>query len=320
MAYSGKDREQLWFYDTVKEVDDNAWIIGGEALISRHNSKPPQPYWEGDQGSYFTMAQAPSPTPTTRRISDSCPIKDAILKSCKWKGLYRIGNAYLSVSANRGAQEHNTLEALKDSSFNFMVPTEYCHAVYGRLYHIVYSVLPGKSLVEVWPKTKDSDLKRKWTLQIAETYLQLSNWHNDRICGVDGGNLTHHWAVRESRIDPDSHTHEALIKNFKTVGMDCSEFVFAHNRMMPLSFMVDESNELVGIFMWEDAGFVPKDWVRTMTRANAFTESTILLHYHQWADPQDLDDWETLIEDALIEKGFREFWENFVNWRGGRLN
>ncbi|GKU04752.1 protein kinase protein [Fusarium langsethiae] len=224
-----------WFRNMeIEEVDNTSWILGG-ALISRYDSKPPQPYWEDDQGFYYTMTEAPDPKPITQRVSDSCPI---------------------------------------------------------------------------------TDFTRNY---IAEAYLQLSKWHNDRICGVDGGNVAHHWLAREAQGQDSSYNHEVIVKNFEDIGMYCSEFVFAHNHMMPLSFMVDEKQGLLGIFMWDEAGFVPKDWVRTMTRSNAFTESSAVVHHYGWTEG-DKDEWCFFIETALIEKGFREFWDKYVRWRAGLLN
>ncbi|KAG8669696.1 hypothetical protein FPOAC2_09039 [Fusarium poae] len=307
------DPRKLYIYDLVKEVSKDAWIINDGALITRHHSQPPQPYWEGDQGSFFTMAEAPSPRPPTQRISDDCPITDAVKMSNKYWGLFKIGQAHLKVSRDVGAQEHNTLEALAKASFDFIVPTEYCHAVYGNYYYIVHTILPGKSIAEVWPKTDDGELQMKWMRQIAEAYDQLSKWHNDRVCGVDGGNLVHHLSIRGDWNDRNSFTPEVIQKNYEDIGLDCSEFVFAHNHAMPLAFTVDETKGLLGISAWGSAGFVPRDWVRTTTRTNDMNQSVVICK-DSWT-PRDFNLWHNKMEIALAEKGFREFWQAHGDWR-----
>ncbi|KAM0353147.1 hypothetical protein ACHAO7_000068 [Fusarium culmorum] len=307
-------------HDKVLEVNDNAWIVG-KALITRHDSKPAEPYWEDDQGFYFTMAEGPVPSPPMQRVSDSCPITDALRSSGKFGGTYKIGNAYLSIANDFGAREHNTLEALRERNYDFVLPTVYCHAAFRGQYYIVHSITPGKSLAEVWPTTKDIALKKKWAVQIADAYHQLSQWHGDRICGADGGELKHHWPHRNfsETNDYKSYTHEIFLRNFKEMGLDCSEFVFAHNCMQPFSFTVDESQDRLGIMMWNNAGFVPKDWVCTMVIANPIDEASQLVRYHQWAQ-DDISEWRHLIYCALMDKGFRELWEKQAIWRGGRTS
>ncbi|CEI69320.1 hypothetical protein FVEN_g3937 [Fusarium venenatum] len=310
MAYLDAHR----IHDLVKEVSEDSWIVNDEALITRHHSQPQQPYWEGDQGSFFTMSEAPIPKPPTQRISDDCPITDVVKMSDEHWGLFKIGQAHLKVTYNNGAQEHNTLKALAKASFDFMVPTEYCHAVYGNHYYIVHTILPGKSIAEVWHKTDDEELQMKWARQIAEAYDQLSKWNNGRICGIDGGNLTHYYSAKDDWENPSMFTPEVIQRNYEEIGLDCSEFVFAHNHAMPIAFMIDETKGLVGISTWGSAGFVPRDWVRTMTRTNLYLESMPTCDNNNWTI-RDKRLWEWKMEVALAEKGFREFWFAHGAWR-----
>ncbi|RGP76454.1 hypothetical protein FLONG3_5341 [Fusarium longipes] len=302
----------------VHEVNDNAWIIG-EAMISRHNAKPSQPYWEDGEGAFFTMTKAPEPKPDTRPLSDSCPITD-YLKGLSYGGfyVYKIGQAHLKVTFDTGAQEHNTLEAVAKESFGFQVPTVYCHAVYDEYYYIAHSILPGKTIAEVWPTTKDDAVRKKWTEQIAEAYVRLSEWTSDReptdnsIRGIDGGNLKDRWPAKTNWRFRSSTDPEVLQKNFMEMGLNCSEIVFAHNHLMPLSFVVDETHGLVGITMWSAAGFVPKDWVLTKAQANPFNQAFKAIS-HTWSQ-SDKDDWELKLLPALKAKGFENHWYKYAVW------
>jgi hypothetical protein len=102
------------------------------------------------------------------------------------------------------------------------------------------------------------------------------------------------------------------------MGLDCSELVFAHCSMMPLSFMVDEDQGLVGITFWETAGFIPKEWIRTISRANSFMDSSKLVRWRSWSE-LDKYDWEIKTQDAMEEKGFVEQWEKHGIWRHKNL-
>ncbi|CAF3510690.1 hypothetical protein SNK03_006883 [Fusarium graminearum] len=317
---SWKTRHLHNIHRYVKEVNDNAWIVYDNAMISRHTSKPSQPHWEDGEGGFFTMDEAPSPKPPTRPLSDSCPFTDILKESYSGLGLYKVGNAHLHIVRNVGAQEHNTLKAVAERNYNFMVPTEYCHGVYGdgHLYYIAYSILPGKSIAEMWPKTKDDALKTKWTRQIADAYYELSKWRGDRICGIDGGNLNEQFIINGNWWDTSLSTPEALLKNFKDINMDCSEIVFAHNKMMPLAFMVDGDQGLVGISTWYSAGFVPKGWIQTLPLGNSFTESAGAIR-DTWTDFECMD-WSRKIDDGFEERGLNGHrWESWADWQAKRV-
>ncbi|KAG8669397.1 hypothetical protein FPOAC2_08725 [Fusarium poae] len=298
----------------VKEVNDNAWIVLGEAMISRHSSKPIQPHWEDDEGFFFTMEKTPSPRPPTRAISDSCPISDVLQQSMyNLETLLKIGKAHLHVTPNIGAKEHNTLKAVAEKSYNFMVPTEYCHGEYGDFYYIAYSILPGKSIAEIWPKTKDKALRAKWACQIADAYSEMAKWRGDAICGVDGGHL---WETRISKDradNPRTFTPEVLRKNFDEAGIDCSNIVFCHNHVTPLCFTVDEDRGLLGITRWSAAGFVPTEWPQTAAQSNGFLEASPLTNA-TWTR-EDKQDWREQILTALYEIDvFSQNWPAYANW------
>ncbi|KAF5676096.1 hypothetical protein FHETE_2223 [Fusarium heterosporum] len=294
----------------VEEVNDNAWILG-RVMISRHHSKPSQPCWEDGFGAFFTIAEAPSPKPDTRPASASCPIIDALKTSQLESGLWQIGLAYLGTVLDIGTKEHSTLEALAEKSPDFDVPEVHYHGVHDGVYHVVYSLLLSRSIAEVWPTANDA-LRTKWTQQIAEAYHDLSKWRGERICGLDGGNLNINLLSKGPWEDSAAYNPNVLRENLEEVGLDCSELVFAHNNTSPLSFMVLDSPGLIGITGWGDAGFVPKDWVRTQTRLNSFGDSLTVVK-STWSE-SDMADWEAKIDSALAEKGFREYSEKHRNW------
>ncbi|CAJ0547610.1 Ff.00g043640.m01.CDS01 [Fusarium sp. VM40] len=294
------------------EVNDNCWIID-HLMVTRHQHKRIQPCWPDGEGGFFSIDDAPTLTPPTRPPSHVCPISDAgnqFPGSLTWK----IGLAHLRIDFNNlGTSEHVTLETLAKRSLGFQIPQVYYHKHLGNSYSIVFSDLPGNPLIKAWP-TANQAARTRWTQQIAEAYHELSKWRGDRICAVDGGNLQCFWLSSTTPSVPGSYNPEVLRANCEEMGLDCSELVFAHNYMMPLSFTVDEVQGLVGICRWEMAGFLPRDWIRTMTRANSFTQSWQAVK-SSWSE-SDIDDFGDKIESALKDKGFKEFWLNECRWRG----
>ncbi|UPL01380.1 hypothetical protein LCI18_012314 [Fusarium solani-melongenae] len=300
------------------EIDDSSWLLD-RLIISRHSSKPPSgPFWDDGEGGFFTISDAPNPPPETQAVSDTCPIIPIFYIGGNW-GTWRIGLCELRIGGGAGTREHVTLESLEKGEdettpWTFQIPRVYYHACHDDTYYIAYSVLPGKTLCEVWPKTEDEAIKERYARQIAQAYWQLSTWRGENICGVDGRDLLDLYLCKGSRLDKYSSPQE-LRDNSKEIGMDCSDIVFAHNNMRPHSFSVDD-NGLVGISGWESAGYVPRDWVRTKTCANALLPGRSCLE--EWSREQKVE-WHEKINRALEElkvggKGFGEKWPQFHNW------
>lgn len=301
-----------------REIDDSSWLID-RVIISRHGSEPPSgTFWDDGEGGFFAISDAPNPPPETREVSAACPINPIFNMGGCW-GTWRIGVCELRIQGCVGTLEHVTLEALKKGKdettpWTFQIPRVYYHAIHGDRYYIVYSLLPGKSLCEVWPETEDEAIKERYARQIAQAYGQLSTWRGEKICGVDGKELTDGW-IHKGRLPEGNCSPQQLWENCEEMGMDCSDLVFAHNNMRPHSFTVDD-NGLVGISRWENAGYVPRDYIRTKVSSNAFLQGRSC--DKRWSEEQK-NEWREKIGRALRElkvgdKGFGEKWKQFYDW------
>jgi hypothetical protein len=54
--------------ETVREIDDDSWLVGDRILVSRRHSPSPDDMWNDGEGSYYVVSEAPDPTtamPTT---------------------------------------------------------------------------------------------------------------------------------------------------------------------------------------------------------------------------------------------------------------
>jgi hypothetical protein len=293
------------------EIDQNSWMIG-EVVISRHVSEPSGPCWSDGKGAFFTISEAPNPKPPTRPISDACPIKDHLIYEPSPYGVFEIGLAYLAIYPNKGTPEHLTLEALAKMSLSFQVPKAYYHGVHNDLYYIVYSALPGRTICEVWPETNDLAVKKRWLEQIVDTCVELSAVSGQSMTGITGDPLAELWLSKDNAETPGSYTPDVLLQNCQDIGMDCSNLVFQQNNLTPLTFTIDESGKLLGIYHWQDAGFLPKDWIATKGRFN----SSLLAVNRMRSWPRgEGTKWASGINYFLRERGFRPFSIKHNEWR-----
>ncbi|KAF9777143.1 hypothetical protein IL306_004569 [Fusarium sp. DS 682] len=291
----------------LEEIDDNSWMIG-HVVFSRHASKPSGPCWDDGKGAFFTVSDAPNPRPPTRPLSDTCPIV-----YFETFGQYEIGLAYLNINLDIGTPAHVTMEALADRSLSFQVPKVYYHGSHRNYYYVVYSSFPsGRNLIYAWPETKDHAIRARWAGQIADAYMELAKWSGSSITGIDGGLLGDNWLSKNPWNKEQGNSPETLRESCSEFGADCSELVFSHNNLHPLAFTVNEKG-LVGISLWEDAGFVPKDWIRTKTRANCGLDSAGMMR-KLWTNA-DKNEWDQAVESAFKDRGFKEFWHNYTIWR-----
>ncbi|KAM0428958.1 hypothetical protein ACHAPT_006761 [Fusarium lateritium] len=317
--------------EMVHEVDENRWILA-QVMISRHTTEPPSgAYWADGEGGFLSISKAPDPLPPTReQVSASCPIVPIFFTDGEL-GLWRIGPCELRMWwHDDGTLEHVILEKVREKKleykWSFEVPQTYYSAQHGDKYYIVTGTLAGKSLCEVWPTIEDEALKKSYARQIAEAYRELSRWEGktDQICGVDGEDLKELFLGKPElnekgevgEFAKDSHTPQQLLSNCKEIGMKCEDVVFCHNNWRPHSFVVD-GNKLVGIIRWEEAGFVPRDWIRTKPSCNSLFHDKSCTA--RWSEEQEYE-WCEKVYDALKElepldgKAFRDMWEAFDKW------
>ncbi|RBQ77398.1 hypothetical protein FVER14953_01709 [Fusarium verticillioides] len=301
----------------IEEIDDNSWITG-QVLISRHASKPDGPCWDDGKDAFFTISEAPNPKPSTRPLSESCPIVELSCGPTTARaGIFEVGHAYLTIDLNIGTPEHVTLGKLAEMDLSFKVPKVYYHGVHCDRYYLVCSSFPsGRNLLYAWTETDDHDTRSLWVSQIADACLELSKFRGSAITAIDGGILNDHLLLKEVGSAGDiDYEPEKMRENCLEIGLDCSELTFAFNSIQPIAFTVNNDG-LVGISSWRHAGFVPKDWIGTKVRSNDLLESADVCN-KLWTE-EDLAHWSYYIGVAMKENGFREFWYDFAKWNSNK--
>ncbi|KAG9230586.1 hypothetical protein BJ875DRAFT_507203 [Amylocarpus encephaloides] len=200
--------------NSIKEINNDSWLIRNHILLSRRSS--------------------------THNIQ---MVHDAGGVSAVWN----IGEAFCKVKIldQFVTREHVTLSYLHErDSLSFAAPHVYHHVEYDGRYYIFLSRLRGQTLSKVWPTMYEAT---------KTNYV----FRGERICGVDGQNLSDHFLTRLGLSNDCSPQN--LLKNCRELGLECSKFYFYHYDLGPGNIIVDTTTQSIGIIDWETAGFVPKE-------------------------------------------------------------
>lgn len=292
--------------ESIREINDNSWLIGDRILLSRNRSPSSGSTWSDGKDSFYAISEAPCPLPPSRPLSATANIRmvyDAGGVSAVW----RIGEAFCKVKVLNSAnstREHVTLQYLhKKRSLSFAIPDVHYHAEYDSRYYIILSSLTGQTVAEAWPNL-DEATKKHYVSQVASSCKELAAWQGDSISGVDGRYLSDEFLTQIGLLD---FSPQKLLSNCQALGMDCSTFFFYHCDLGPGNIIVNPENGSIGIIDWETAGFVPKEWVRTKFCISGGMD----LPY----DDQELrSDWRRRVQRQLQEEGFPEIADQWLTW------
>jgi len=293
--------------ESILEVDDNSWIIGENLLLSLQPVAPLSGCFWSDGGSafYIISEAACHPLPKTRPLSPSSPVQ-LVHDAGDCNAAWRIGEAFLKVQARSTAsrtREHITLKYLhdlaNDSALTFPIPHVLYHKEYNNRYYLFISRVPGDTLEKAWPNM-DEATKQACVGRVVNICKELAHLQNDKICGVDGGDLAENWMKPPHTLD--GYSHEVLLAYCKELEMDCSAFVLHHCDMGPTNVIVDLAKGCtVGLIDWEVTGFVPKGWIRTK-----FCVCWAMDFDFPGEDVEKSKDWRERVQLHLGQEGFSE--------------
>ncbi|KAJ0166050.1 hypothetical protein CTA2_8944 [Colletotrichum tanaceti] len=295
--------------DSIREVNENTWVIGDTLLLSRQASPSPAS-WSDSNGLFFTISQMSSPPPQTRPIDDKSVIQ-LIHNVGEKSAVWRIGEAYCKVKAveyTGCTLEHTTLRFVQEKRPTaFKVPSVIYYEEHHGRYFIIQSRMEGEIMAEAW-WSMDEEARDVCVSQMVSVCKELASWKGDAICGVDGLHLSEERLA--SGKEPDM-SPEALLKNCKELGMDCSSFSFYHCDMGPGNVIRDRTNGSIGIIDWETAGYVPKEWIRTKFRVSMGLNLP-------GRDDDSKNDWRRRIQQQLGKEGFDDVAGAWMVWSSGK--
>ena len=292
--------------DSVKQIEENSWLIGDKAILHRSLSPVLHYSWTSDDGSFYTLSDAFFPQLQVKPLSSNSIIRqvhDAGDASAVWS----FGNAFLKIKLfqdrKQATKEHTTLDWLADRKISFDVPKVLYYAEGDDRSYLIVSRIPGETLGAAWRGLTETE-KQQCVRRIVDMIKELSNWQGDSITGVDGLQLPESWL--DVCREPHDFTPDTLRENCQTLGMDCSKVVFSHNDLGPYNIIVGDEKRVTGIIDFEMAGYVPRAWIRTkfgISWALDLEESGV-----------DCAEWRKQVAQQLGEEGFPEAIDAWKNW------
>jgi serine/threonine protein kinase len=291
--------------ESIREISDNCWVIGGKILLTRAESPLCSPSWSDGKGSFYNISEAASPVPPSRPLStESCIRK--VYEAGGASAVWVVGDAICKVKVldPHSTREHTTLQYLHDKQhLSFPVPKVYYHTEHDNRYYIIQSRLSGETLSSVW-STADDVTKQQYVTRVVDICQELAIWRADNVCGVDGKHLSDLYLTRRLSNDCSPTT---LLRNCKELEMDCSEFLFYHCDLGPGNIIVNTTDGTLGLIDWETAGFVPREWIRTKFRVSGGLD----LPGH---DHDSRGDWRRRVQRHLEKEGFPDIAETWMTW------
>ncbi|KAK8127941.1 hypothetical protein PG984_009049 [Apiospora sp. TS-2023a] len=292
--------------ESVLEVSDTSWIIGDRLLLSLQPTKPLSGCsWSDGQGVFYTISEVSGTIPVTRPLSSTSPIR-LVHSAGDCNAAWAIGEAFLKVQEGglpSRTHEHITLDYLNDLAnrepFSFRLPHALYHNEFNGSYFLVTSRVPGDTLEVAWQHMGEAT-KQTCVEQVVGVCQDLARQKGDKICGVDGGELSDTWMKPPNATDQFSH--QVLLSYCQDIGMDCSSLVLHHCDLGPSNIVVDLSEGCtVGVIDWEMTGFVPKDWIRTK-----FCVCWAMDFDFPGQDIEKSKDWRERVQFQLAREGFAE--------------
>lgn len=301
---------ELHLNESIREVNENSWLISNTLLLTRSSSPPPARskipanpvYWSDGHGGSFVLSTAPDPLPDSKPLTEGFSPISRVHAVDNQAAVWRAGEAFIKahhIDYPYVTREHVTLQFLTEKRpQGFEFPDVYYHFETGSRYFLVVSRVPGQLLEEAWPDM-DETLRQYYIRKVADICNHLAAWKGDTISGVDGQQLLERYLIKGNSKSADALSPQQLLKNCTEMSMDISTFVFYHCDLGPTNLLVDTSTGSLGIIDWELAGYVPIEWVRTKFRLSAGMD-------FNYGDEDSKKDWRRRVAQHLEKMGYRD--------------
>jgi hypothetical protein len=300
--------ERKWGEDhiskSLKQIDANTWLIGHVVL---HRSPFPSDTatWNDDSdNSSYTLTEASIPLPAATTTADS-PYIELVYEAGDASAVWSIGrNALCKVRyIEEGVTpESITLNFVKGKQPSFETPMVLHHAFGDNRSYLFIQRLQGRTLDTAWPSL-DEHWKLHYVDAVVNACMEMAQWEGPMFGGVDDQYIPEYFLAGAN--DDFSLLHAGC----KAIGMDCSSFVFYHADLGPTNIIVEDEprSGKIGIIDFEISGYFPRGWIRTKFRLSSGMDLSASDHPTLWRAE---------IQKALGAKGFEDFTQAWMKWRG----
>ncbi len=200
---------------SVREIDDNSWIIGDVLLLSHTPVRPSSGcFWSDGGNAFYTLSELDHAKHQTRPLSPTSLVQ-LVHDAGDSYAMWRFGEAFLKVqvlSTPSRTPEHVTLNYLHDPANGpaptFPTPRVLYHKEYNNRYYLFTSRVPGDSLEKAWP-SMDKATKQACVGQVVKICKELAQRKHNEICSIDRGCLSEDW-IKPPRAR-NGYLHEILL-------------------------------------------------------------------------------------------------------------
>ncbi|KAF4972958.1 hypothetical protein FZEAL_9464 [Fusarium zealandicum] len=267
-------------------IDENSWLIGDRALLSRNYDQPWSTHtpglvssWTASDGAHYAILAAPeSPPPSRPWKPEDDPILvhiaagggtsvepgvDDDLAEVTTKCVYSIGDVFIKMHHTvhcDSTDEDVTIMELRKllPERTFAIPTVLYHARYDNRYFLVTSTVPGQTAERLWWGFDDT-VKDRYAALAAKACVEVATLTSSKLgTGIDGT------AAENSRLGDSLRRKDMpnILANCKTLHLDAEPpFCFFHGDLGPTNVLIDTHNETIGIIDWQAAEYVPREWI-----------------------------------------------------------
>ncbi|KAK3333073.1 hypothetical protein B0T19DRAFT_417073 [Cercophora scortea] len=253
--------------DSIEQIDDSSWLIGGRMLLSRQQSlSSEQPSWSDGKGAFFVISDAPTPRPSPRSVAGTEGEIPRVYDADDLSAVWRAGEAFIKVqniAFPQATREHVTLQFLEEKGkLDFEYPRALHHAEFDGRYYLIVSRVSGRTLQDAWPSMNEPT-RQHYVSLVAQICDTMATWKGNLIAGVDGRHLPERRWTSDCDV-PYNFEPPYLVELLKSMGMDTSASpVFYHTDLGPGNILVEPEKRSIAIIDWETAGYVTREWVRT---------------------------------------------------------
>ncbi|KAL2840372.1 hypothetical protein BJX68DRAFT_246745 [Aspergillus pseudodeflectus] len=294
--------------DSFRRVDVNTWLIGPLILRCSSGYSDTSTWFDPFYELSFTITDAPIPPPPSAPITLDDSIIRLVYDAGDSSAVWALGSCTfckVKVCVENTTPESTTLAFVHKQQPSFKLPTIFYQAQFNGRSYLFLSRVTGRTLADAWPT-----LDKKWRCHYVNTLVDicesLAAYKGSMIGGVDGQHIPESYLIANGTVE--NFNPQNLLEACRTMGMDCSEFVFYHADLGPGNIIVEETptTGMVGIIDWELAGFFPRGWIRTKFRISRGLNLPESVEDPHW--------WRSEAQKLLGERGFEDFTQEWVNW------
>ncbi|KAF2760068.1 hypothetical protein EJ05DRAFT_271274 [Pseudovirgaria hyperparasitica] len=266
-----------------KQIDRSTWLIGK-----------------------FVLHRSPSPSDTATWNDDS-DNSSYTLTPGDASAVWSIGgNAICKVRYTEEGvtPESVTLNFVKDRQPSFETPRVLHHAFDKDRSYLFIQRLQGRTLDTAWPTLNDY-WKTHYMSAVVDACLEMTQWRSSALGGVDNQYIPEYF------LAGPKDDFSVLHSGFESIGMDCSSFVFYHADLGPTNIIVEHEPNTgrIGIIDFEISGYFPLGWIRTKFRLSSGMNFSAMASDNAIA-------WRAGIQKMLEAKGFEDYSQAWIKWRG----